>query len=224
VFSDAFSEGQTRDINLGFPSDSHPYTEYYDYLSDSDLEDGSSCSDEEDEEPREDDDDSSQKKPEGAPDPQTSQTIVSDGPPPHPSSTETSEAQNNDRSTSFPVDRFRILVNPSHRLNDDLQRTGKVAIIRDMGAVTCVQHSPSPTDSHILLAGRSFEAMLYFLYTGEIKFAPFSSGHRHELPAQARTGDWSTGKLPSPSAKSIYRLADKVIGLTCVWCFLAHQF
>ena len=42
MFSDGFSEGQLRDINEEFPSDSNPYTEYYDYLSDSDLEDGSS--------------------------------------------------------------------------------------------------------------------------------------------------------------------------------------
>ena len=55
--------------------------------------------------------------------------------------------------------------------------------------------------------------MLYFLYTGEIKFAPISSDSRPELLAQARTGDWTTERLPSPSAKSIYRLADKVIGL-----------
>jgi len=47
VFSDGFSEGQTRDIDEEFPSDSHPYTEYYDYLSDSDLEDESSYSEEE---------------------------------------------------------------------------------------------------------------------------------------------------------------------------------
>ena len=36
-----------RDINGEFPSDSHPYTEYYDYISDSDLEGGSSCSEDE---------------------------------------------------------------------------------------------------------------------------------------------------------------------------------
>jgi len=39
VLSDGFSEGQTRDINGAFPSDSSPYTDDYDYLSDSDLED-----------------------------------------------------------------------------------------------------------------------------------------------------------------------------------------
>jgi len=58
--------------------------------------------------------------------------------------------------------------------------------------------------------------MLCFLYTGEIKFAPFRSDLR-EIPVQEKTGDWGTGRLPSPSAKSIYRLADKVTTLACVW-------
>jgi hypothetical protein len=39
VFSNGFSEGQARDIDEGFPPDALPYTESYDYLSDSDLED-----------------------------------------------------------------------------------------------------------------------------------------------------------------------------------------
>lgn len=39
MLSDGFSEGQTRDINEGFPSDSFLYTDHFDYLSDSDLED-----------------------------------------------------------------------------------------------------------------------------------------------------------------------------------------
>ena len=46
MFSDAFSEGQLRDINEEFPAGS-PTTEVYDYLSDSDLEDECSCSEEE---------------------------------------------------------------------------------------------------------------------------------------------------------------------------------
>ena len=75
----------------------------------------------------------------------------------------------------------------------------------------------SPTDLRSLQVDHSFEAMLYFLYTGEIEFAPLSSDPRHELPAQARIGDWNTRKLPSPSAKSVYRLADKVTNLSCVW-------
>ena len=39
MFSDGFSEGETRDINEEFPSDSPSHTNSYDYLSDSDLED-----------------------------------------------------------------------------------------------------------------------------------------------------------------------------------------
>jgi len=66
--------------------------------------------------------------------------------------------------------------------------------------------------------------MLCFLYTGEIKFAPLGSDLRRELPAQARTGDWSTKKLPSPSAKSIYRLADMVTALALFGAPEAHRF
>ena len=39
MLSAGFSEGETRDINEEFPSDSPSYTDSYDYLSDSDLED-----------------------------------------------------------------------------------------------------------------------------------------------------------------------------------------
>ena len=94
MFSDTFSEGQTRDINGGFPPDSHPYTEEYDYLSDSDLEDRSSWSDEEDEEPSNRD---SQQRHEDTSDQGTSRTIIPDKPLPDPSSVEISEVQNNDR-------------------------------------------------------------------------------------------------------------------------------
>jgi len=94
VFSDSFSEGQERDINERFPSDSGPYAEHYDYQSDSDLEDEFSCSGEEDEDSLEGEH-NSQERLEGAPDPETSQTVASD----LPSLVETSEAQNGRRST-----------------------------------------------------------------------------------------------------------------------------
>ena len=54
MFSDAFSEGQSRDISKGFPTGSST-TEVYDYMSDSDLEDECSCSEEEDAESTEGD-------------------------------------------------------------------------------------------------------------------------------------------------------------------------
>ena len=67
-----------------------------------------------------------------------------------------------------------------------------------------------------------FEALLFFLYTDDIRFAPFSSATRHE-PVHARAGDWTMAKLPSPSAKSIYRLADKVTSPVFVRLLPSHQ-
>ena len=143
MLSDAFSEGQTRDITGGFPSDSHPYTDDYDYLSDSDLEDESPCFEEGPQEEDGDGDCHSQQRFEHTPDPKTSQTIVHDNPSPNLPLDEMSETQQNDRSTSSPVGDSSILVDSTHRSNDDPTRMGKVAIIRDMGAVTCVEYSLS---------------------------------------------------------------------------------
>ena len=56
MLSDRYSEGQTKDISEGFPSDADPHTEYYGYLSDSDLEVESSCSEEDEEKPYEGED------------------------------------------------------------------------------------------------------------------------------------------------------------------------
>ena len=131
MFSEGFAEGRTRDINEGFPPDSHPYTYHYEYLSDSDLEDGTSGSEEEDEE----DDRDSQQSLEYVPNQESSRTIISDDPSPCLLSVETSEAKNIERSTPLPIEHFRIL-NSDHRSNGNLTRMGKVAIIRDMGAVT----------------------------------------------------------------------------------------
>ena len=38
VFSDRFSEGELKNLRDGFPPDEEPYTDYYEYLSDSDLD------------------------------------------------------------------------------------------------------------------------------------------------------------------------------------------
>ena len=71
-------------------------------------------------------------------------------------------------------------------------------------------------DARTWLTCPSFEAMIHYLYTGEVTFAPFYSDPRHEIPAEARRGGWNAEKPPSPSAKSVYRLADKVTGFTHV--------
>lgn len=122
------------DIDGGFPSDSRPHAEDYDYLSDSDLEDA--CGDEE--EPQEYDDGNSQQRLESAEVMQAHQPVVSHSWPPGPSSAETIEPQNDNRSTPFPIRYFFTFVNPGHSANDNLPRTGKVAIVRDVGAITYV--------------------------------------------------------------------------------------
>ena len=89
MFSDSFLEGQIRDINDGFPPDSHPYAEHYDYLSDSDLEDESPCAEEQDGGPLR----YKRKSKQGLGHVPDSQSVIPD----LPSSTGTSKARNDDR-------------------------------------------------------------------------------------------------------------------------------
>jgi len=103
VFSDGFLEGQTKDVNGGFPSESEPYTDHYDYLSDSDLEDDYSCSEEENEKLQENVNRSSQERPDDPLYQQTPQTIVSDEPQPSLLSLKTSDTSFDARSTTLPV-------------------------------------------------------------------------------------------------------------------------
>ena len=123
--------------------DSHPYTEDYDYLSDSDLEDGSHSGKEEEE--LQDHSGSSQP---GLDDEGTSQTITPDNTLSCPSPFETTEVQDCDRSSRFPLD-FTALVSSDH--SDGLSRMGRVAIIRDIGATTYVRHRLVPIGSLVLL-------------------------------------------------------------------------
>jgi hypothetical protein len=134
VFSDGFSEGQPRDIKGGFPSDSDPYAERYDYWSDSDLEDESEA---EDEDPAEEDGCEPQPSPKDSPDP----TTVPEHPSPRPSLIDTNEAQDADRSASSSSLVPASLVNFNHRPDDNVTRAGKVAIVRDIGAITLVRPS-----------------------------------------------------------------------------------
>jgi len=53
-----------------------------------------------------------------------------------------------------------------------------------------------------------FQALLRYLYTGEIEFAPWGSAERHNARALEKISE-SYG-IPKPSPKSVYRLADKV--------------
>lgn len=200
MFSSGFSEGQTRDINEGFPSDTLPYTDSYNYLSDSDLED--------DETELSSDDWQSDSRP---------ALTVS-----HPSQ-RTSEVENDHRSALDPVKPYNPPANLCNRPGDGFLTTRKVAVIRDVAAVTYVKPDIDYSHTHTLRTCNSFEAMICFLYTGNITFSPFSSDSRDELSTEASNGDGTNVKLPSPSAKSIYRLADKVISLICVCRPLAYR-
>ena len=53
-----------------------------------------------------------------------------------------------------------------------------------------------------------FQAMLRYLYTNEIEFAPWGSAERRKARALEKISE-SYG-IPKPSPKSVYRLADKV--------------
>ena len=105
MFSDGFSEGQTRDIDGGFPSDSYPYTDDYDYLSDSDLEDVPSFSEEEDEEPPKDDGPKLPSSSRGSESRVPLATLFEDPPRPPPDVT---NVQNDDKSAPMLIEPSNI--------------------------------------------------------------------------------------------------------------------
>ena len=86
---------------------------------------------------------------------------------------------------------------------------GKVIKVQDVAFVTYVPHS-SPV---ALTTNRpdvlSFQAFLFYLYTGHIEFAPFGSEANRKTRA-AEIGSLAPDRVPRPSPKSMYRLADKV--------------
>ena len=54
-----------------------------------------------------------------------------------------------------------------------------------------------------------FQALLRYLYTNEIEFAPWGSEKQRE--ARVVEGVSEPNDIPEPSPKSMYRLADKVV-------------
>ncbi|KAF9778322.1 hypothetical protein BJ322DRAFT_493551 [Thelephora terrestris] len=99
-------------------------------------------------------------------------------------------------SSSLASDELRAA--PSHRPasegscyenHSELDNQGKIVKIPDMAFVT-------------------FQAFIFYLYTGQIQFAPLGPReNRSSRTAEAQTT--INDKIPSPSPKSIYRLADK---------------
>lgn len=133
VFSDRFSEGQTRDINGGFPSDTLPYTDSYDYLSDSDLEDESSSFGES-EEPSEG---YKPGQPRDTQDPLSQVPLTTA--PENPRQQDPGEDENHNKSVlnSLNLNPLPFRANSCNRRDNGSARMGKVAFIRDMAAVTC---------------------------------------------------------------------------------------
>ena len=56
-----------------------------------------------------------------------------------------------------------------------------------------------------------FQALLRYIYTDEIEFAPWGSTERRKARALEKISE-SYG-IPKPSPKSVYRLADKVMNV-----------
>ena len=89
----------------------------------------------------------------------------------------------------------------------ELSHQGNVVILRGVSYLTSVG-APFPSLCLLTWLGR-FRAIVMYLYTGEIDFAPFGSKANREL----RTPELLSKEedtIPRPSPKSIYRIADMV--------------
>ena len=104
------------------------------------------------------------------------------------------------------------LVNSDHSAGDDLLRMGRVAIMRDIGAATCVYHLIIKISSRTL---RAIAVSRRHYISCTRARSPLPHFARISI-TKTRTGDWTIGRVPSPSTKSIYRLAEKVTVLTIV--------
>lgn len=91
--------------------------------------------------------------------------------------------------------------------NEECVGKGKVVKIPDMAFVTWVKSSNPPT---FYLCCSRFQAFLMYLYTNAIEFAPFGSEEGRRSRSAEIVDPFSDDKVPRPSPKSIYRLADKV--------------
>jgi len=189
--------GNKENLRSRFPADRKPYWTRYDYDDDSDLED-------------EDDDggdDILDDKPAGDPQvmsgkPRNSSDIVV---------LESSDTKINDPSDIVSVSDLDSLFSESSDTKGETRtassaHVGKVVVIEDVAFITYA----GPPSSHACakVTCNRFQAMLRYLYTDEIEFAPWGSAERREARALEKISE-SYG-IPRPSPKSVYRLADKV--------------
>lgn len=85
--------------------------------------------------------------------------------------------------------------------------TGRIIRIQDIAFITYVSSEMRP--SHYLKHFGRFQALLFYPYTGSIKFAPY--GSKEDRGSRSTEVVFPPNDpVPRPSPKSIYRLADKV--------------
>jgi hypothetical protein len=97
--------------------------------------------------------------------------------------------------------------NVARKFRNELNHQGKVVVLRGVSYLTSVRMSFPLL--YLLTSLCRFRAIVMYVYTGEIDFAPFGSKANRELrtPELLSTeGD----TIPRPSPKSIYRAADMV--------------
>ena len=167
---------------------------HYDYDEDSDLEE-------------DDDDEISEDEPTDAPQvatekPRSNSDVVV---------IESSDAKSSGPSDIISVSDLDSLFSESSDPKGEMgtapsAHVGKVVIIEDVAFVTYVGFVISDAWAEIMCV--SFQALLRYLYTDEIEFAPWGSAERRKARAlEEISGPYG---IPKPSPKSIYRLADKV--------------
>ena len=192
------NERRTKEnLRARFPTDRKPYTTRYDYEDDSDLEVDAD----------DDDDDTPDDEPASAPQVVTKKPRDSS----HIVVLENSDAKSNEPPDIISVSDLDSLFSESSDAKGETESTssahvGKVVVIEDVAFVTYVS-LPSTYARTKYICNR-FQAVLRYLYTDEIEFAPWGSAERHKARALEKIS--GSYEIPKPSPKSVYRLADKV--------------
>ena len=174
----------------GFLIDRRRYTICHNYEDDSDLEE-------------DDDDDELAGVPQAVTEkPRDNDAVV----------LEKSDAKSNQSSDIVSVSDLNSLFYESSNAKGETEtapssHVGKVVVIEDVAFVTYVPF-PSSHECTKVTCNR-FQAMLRYLYTDGIEFAPWGSVERRKARALEKISE-SYG-ISKPSPKSVYRLADKVM-------------
>ena len=194
--STVLDERRTKEnLRARFPTNRRPYTTHYDYEDDSDLEEDDN-----------DDggdilDDESAGFPQAVTEkPRNSSDIVV---------LENLDAKSNESSDISSVSDLDSLFSESSDTKGETEtasHVGKVVVIDDVAFVTYVGLL-SPYSRTKITCNR-FQAVLRYLYTDEIEFAPWGSTERRKARTLEKISE-SYG-IPKPSPKSVYRLANKV--------------